>query len=266
LVFRYLDVGGTDSTTYSSSIPFDSFYFVGNGSPTVTDITVTHSRAHNDQIPVRLETTSNVTIEYNCLGPNWNKEVIRGSGNVDSTTIRYNYILNGCQINPDDSSTAGCTAEIALWDGGSYQNNKIYGNILRDTINIGHSNGCIFNGGDGTSNLIGATAVNGLIANNTIIGVLGSDCDVQSLGTNNQVVNNIWYGVGGSTSTSCLSNTCANNQKFTVDPFVSSGTGNVHLVAPTANGTTLAAPYNADLDGQTRGQSGTWDLGAFEKP
>jgi hypothetical protein len=53
------------------------------------------------------------------------------------------------------------------------------------------------------------------------------------------------------------------------DPSVpDNGLANFHLTAAGAtafaNGKTLAAPYNVDIDGNTRGASGSWTIGAYQ--
>jgi len=53
------------------------------------------------------------------------------------------------------------------------------------------------------------------------------------------------------------------------DPFVSDATGNFNLSSETVDahlndGVSLAAPYNLDFAGATRGADGTWERGAFE--
>ncbi len=55
-----------------------------------------------------------------------------------------------------------------------------------------------------------------------------------------------------------------NVQVLTEDPFVAAEAGDFHLVAPTAAGTELPAPYDADLEQNPRGADGVWDRGAHE--
>src|SRR3989338_4879767 len=58
--------------------------------------------------------------------------------------------------------------------------------------------------------------------------------------------------------------TDANRQIASGNPFVSSGAQNFHLNRATNAGVTLPAPYNADPDVRTRGSVGVWDRGAYE--
>ncbi|MBI5537012.1 MAG: right-handed parallel beta-helix repeat-containing protein [Deltaproteobacteria bacterium] len=53
-------------------------------------------------------------------------------------------------------------------------------------------------------------------------------------------------------------------QVITADPFAAAASGDLRLSGPTEPGTTLAAPYDIDLAGQTRAADGVWDRGAYE--
>lgn len=95
------------------------------------------------------------------------------------------------------------------------------------------------------------------------------------------VQNNLWFQTDRFTAvTSCNCSTLVwdhnayfnqsitdadpNAQISSGDPFVGSALENFHLASATAAGATLAAPYNTDQDGTTRGVDGVWDRGAFE--
>jgi hypothetical protein len=53
-------------------------------------------------------------------------------------------------------------------------------------------------------------------------------------------------------------------QLGTADPLINWADGDFHLKAATNAGHTLAAPFNQDMYGNTRGADGTWDRGAIE--
>jgi hypothetical protein len=80
-------------------------------------------------------------------------------------------------------------------------------------------------------------------------------------GSGNVCRNNLWWDTV-SASVSC--STTSNNVDAGANPFVSYAAGNLRLSGATTGGFTLSAPYNADMDGVTRGGDGTWDVGAFE--
>ncbi len=54
------------------------------------------------------------------------------------------------------------------------------------------------------------------------------------------------------------------NASANTSVFVNYNNKDFRLANPTANGSPLAAPYNQDRDGRTRGSDGVWDRGAFE--
>lgn len=51
---------------------------------------------------------------------------------------------------------------------------------------------------------------------------------------------------------------------FPTSNFVNYAVKDFRLAAPTSAGTALAAPFDADPLGNTRGATGVWDRGAFE--
>jgi hypothetical protein len=96
------------------------------------------------------------------------------------------------------------------------------------------------------------------------------------------VQSNLWYNndslTAVNTCSTCASLTWDHNSYFNQsvtdldsnaqitgsNPFVGSSTDNFHLAFATAAGVSLAAPFNTDPDGVTRGVDGVWDRGAFE--
>lgn len=266
MVFRYVDVGGAPSASYSSSNPDHGFYLGGFG-VVLSNWTISRSHIHNvNRVPFQLAGASHITIEYSWLGPNWNKETIRGQVRASNLIIRHNVLKDGCQNGP---AAEGCTADIGIWDGGAgaFDGTQIYGNVIWRTKTQWVSDGVIFVGGDGGVTAAGASANNVQVYNNTI--VTASVTGNQSLrfpGSHSSVVarNNVWY-VSGGASTGCSANVCDNNSVFTSSPFIDAGSGNFHLRSALA-GVALAAEFSTDLCGNSRGADGVWDRGAFEYP
>jgi hypothetical protein len=264
MTFRYVDVGGPAGTAYSASNPRHGFYLGGFGS-VLSNWTISRSHIHNiERIPFQLAGASNITIEYSWIGPNWNKETIRGQIRASNIIIRHNVLKNGCQNGP---AAEGCTADIGMWDGGAgaFDGCQIYGNVIWRTKTQWVSDGVIFIGGDGGATAAGSSANNVLVYNNTIVSASsGGNQTIRFPGSHSGDIarNNIWYITGGA-STGCSANTCDNNSVFTSSPFVDAANGNFRLRSPLA-GVALPSPFNMDLSGSMRGTDGVWDRGAYE--
>ena len=268
VTFRYVDVGGPPSSTFSSSIPDHGFYLGGFGS-VLSNWTISRSHIHNVKLPFQIAGASNIIIEYSKLGPNWNKETIRGQIRASDIIIRHNIMKDGCQGLPGDPTAGGCTAQIAMWDGptGAFDGSEIYGNVISTTKSTFHSDGCIFIGGDGGSTAAGAAANNVVVYNNTLVGIQSGTCNIRFPGSHSGDIarNNLWYGLGAGVSSGCTANTCTNNSNMTSsNPFVNLTAGIFNLIGATVAGTSLPSPYNTDMTGAIRGADGAWDLGAYE--
>lgn len=270
---KHVTAGGAEGTTLTGSEP-DTAYKLSGFRALATDWTFTRCRGHNiaHYAVWHMNGTDSVTIEYCSLDNSWGKEAIRGQIAFKNGVIRFNQFINaGGTASPD-----ACTAEIALWDGssGTFDNNKIYGNIFwrsrggsdfntGGTIVVGGNNN---SGGDAWA---GSPANNTLIYNNTIAGIQGTESGGTSTGgrilvnggTGNEVRNTLWYDINGTPGASA--NTTSNNGEESSNPFVNYATGNFHLSAGIA-GTSLSSPYNLDMEGTTRGGDGTFDRGALE--
>jgi hypothetical protein len=112
------------------------------------------------------------------------------------------------------------------------------------------------------------TAVNVKFYNNTIVGLhtySGLWCGNVS-GSTVWIDNNVWQDNAVAPSFQACSNVGTHNVLNTGGvSFVSEANGNFHLNNDTTAGAALAAPFNVDPDGTTRGADGTWDLGAYQK-
>lgn len=144
--------------------------------------------------------------------------------------------------------------------GFAQDNNTIHGNVFYGQSNDG-TNGVIYSNTGGG----GAPAwSNFSISHNTFYSV-GALPLIAHTGTDSGSVayNNTAYNCPGNFVNGIT--TVANNVKQGSDIFVDGANGDLHLTQETAtNGTTLGSPYNVDMDGVTRGQGTSWDIGAFE--
>jgi hypothetical protein len=260
---KYVDVGGPESNTYSAGNPDKGIYIVGNGT-TLSDFMFDHVYGHNNNFTcMQLVTVDTFVVQNSWFQNNWNKEVIRGFDKCKNGIIRWNTIKNGCQDNPDDSGANGCTAEIAIWDGGAgdFDNNSVYDNVFYDKgLAIDHSDAVILIGGDGAT-WVGSPTTGSKVYNNTIAGIQNGAVNIQVNGTGNEVYNNLFYDVNGTPS--IVPNT-GNNGEVGTNPFVNYSGENFHLASAQTPATSLSSPYDAGLDGVLMSVDGTPDRGAFQ--
>jgi len=264
LTFNYLHVG-TDTTTWATGTDSRSLYLggFGSGATACQNWTFSHGLIQNT-LEVQCAGCSDLLIEKTYFYSGWSKEAIRGQIFGDRVTVRWNVFEDACQMKP--GTTDRCTAEIAAWDGTSFSDWKIYGNVFYKSYkDPQNSNGVVIVGDAGWGGAIGPTTSNSVASNNTIAGFgVNSGTRVIMLegGSGNVVRNNLAY--------DCLepatftANTTSNNFYSTSNPFTNYAGKNFHLSSATTAGTTLASPYNTDMDGNTRGADGTWDIGAYE--
>lgn len=183
---------------------------------------------------------------------------------ANRVTFRYNVFTHsdgtgGLMFDNSDNPTGGGM--------------QVYGNVIY------HPPDDVWSGGNG---FIGSWTVSGfndvLVYNNTFIGVT----DMPTLGelaTNpqrNVAYNNLFYNCNAPNFTLFQTHDYdgfyssgnnageSNGQVGTGNPFVNISGLDFHLTAHTTAGITLAAPYDVDPDGVSRGASGNWDRGAFE--
>lgn len=177
----------------------------------------------------------------------------------DNAVIRYNWFFNNFTDNPGYSH--GGTAIIALTQS---DNCKIYGNIF-DTFSVG----------DGVAGFIDGTGSGNLFYNNTVARSIGASASGAVFGASGSaILNNIFMSnavapnnVAGTENYNAYSGaeSEANGQAALPSSiFVSWSTGDLRLTGHTANGTTLASPYDYDLLGNARGADSVWDRGAFQ--
>lgn len=268
ITIRYSDIGGAEGDSYTGSEPGEAIKSNCFIAGLANDLTIQKNRLHNIAhfALLHLNGVNTCLIEDNWLGPAWGKEAIRGQIALKNCTIRRNWFHNSCGTASPDA----CTAEIAIWDGssGQFDNNEIYGNVIRcNGCDGGTSSVSILVGGNGGS-WAGSPASGTLIFNNTVVGSASTSFNstpsiLVNGGTGNICRNNLWYLVEGSPSTTC--NTASNNGEEASNPFVDHSGGDFHLASALAGVSTDSPAGNStDLAGVTRGGDGAWDRGAFE--
>ena len=187
----------------------------------------------------------------------------QGQGQLTAVIGLFNYFGGGTQL-PSDTLV---------------ENGRIYGNVF------GRSTGA---GTQAISDaLVTVISTGWVFYNNSIYNPSDSGPEGYinihkngAAGTNNIMRNNLFYNVtspSGSiesqdkswvnTSHSLAGTVYVGNE----NPFVDVANLNFRLkttfsgVSPVNVGTNLGAPFNVDLDGNTRGTDGAWDIGAFER-
>lgn len=231
--------------------------------------------------PVLTGSSNNLTLEYSLIAHNRSTPINHGEGWADqgssNITIRYN-------VWRDIEGTAFIDVLCRGTCGAIANNWNIYGNVFT------YTQGNLFNRtgvGDGIIACInGESCSNWNVYNNTVINIpignAGMMCNTCAAGSGNRIVeNNLWFGnlvpVSMNLGTTQNYNTYLNTSdlRFTLSPndtsaigvaspFVDWVNGNFHLLAATAAGIALPAPFNADPDGTIRGADGVWDRGAYE--
>lgn len=263
---RFVEAGNRAYTQTFATGDGNEAVYCGGFSALVQDLIFEDCFFHNGGF-AQLAGVDGVEFTRCVFAAGYAKESIRGQNVAKNGIIRWCIFYNASQTNPDDMPPQGSTADIAIWDDGSsgltsFDNWEIYGNVIWNDKDIAHSGGVIIVGGNGGS-WAGSSASNVKIYNNTIVGIQGAFTAAIILingGSGNEVRNTIWYDCF---STPSANPNTSNNSEESSDPFVNYAGGNFHLAAALA-GTSLSSPYNADMDGVTRGSDGVFDRGAFE--
>ncbi len=275
-----------------------------SGAGTISNVTLAHLYAKATTSDVEkvfiqgsTQQSNSITVSH-CLLDGWQNGIMtshNGAGSWAPTTWEYNVCLtryssssnHGEWLNPNAAPFTNLTVRYCWFEGYSgssgmtgtivanNSNNtsaKIYGNVF---YNLLTGNGII----SGTS---AGSLINAVVHNNTFAYNQGNASDGvnRPLGDGHAsgcvAYNNLFYSSpaddsGGFTRDydwfgsipSGREDTQTNGQTSTSFPFVSST--DLHLIISTNTGTTLASPYNKDMDGNTRGSDGLWDRGAFER-
>lgn len=216
-------------------------------------------------------------VETGSCGSSGNAAI--GADGVDGV-VDGNYVYNvgqaGCGttqgIYPNSGSSGGTTI---------IENNIVFqvsGFGIQSWANTGGDiivNNTVFNTGDGCvvigTDTQGQTNGNDFVANNicyaTPGGIREEGYSSAATGTNNVYEDNLFY---KDTTNYSLQNGLVGTGTVTADPlfvnYTGDQTGNYHLQSNSPAigiGTSTNAP-TADFDGNTRPQSGAWDIGAYE--
>ncbi|MCE5228357.1 hypothetical protein LLG95_02010 [bacterium] len=247
----------------------------------------------NTSVPILTRGVQGMVVEQCWVGPNY--PIYDGyhcegwsDSNSQNVTIRNNRFV-------DIMNTAFITVLTSV--GPLVHNNwSIYGNVfMHDPPNVWNGWGV----GNGIIAVINNnTAVGWRVYNNTIVGTRGWFASIDIPGSNNTVINNIWYQLGtnpqgnptgmGITGADVkggnwffLDNGAAinpgargtNDVLGSGDPFMNWQAGDVRLNPnafgnlPIDSGMVLPAGFNnVDPAGTLRGADGRCDIGAFERP
>ena len=264
----------------------DIFYALGASQ----NVTISYCYLHNVARCHLLTTSMNAfTIEYSKIARNGSggDSIHREAWSArvdDNVVVRYNIF--------EDISN---TAVIALVNGnGNAENWQIYGNVFWRTPGDPSGVSSCIQVKYASPTFV--SAVNWKVYNNAIVNLkgLGAGLSIGG-GSGNVTKNNIWYNnnvniiqfgntshdynwfednhrTGGSCDPFCdLDPTNAGNETNGIhglaDPFVDWENGDFDLTSGTSardNGTDLGTSYDQDAYGNTRGQDGNWDIGAYE--
>lgn len=259
LTVRYVHAGGTPVGNPPTN-GVDFAFKIAGFDEFCSGWTLSRMLVENTITTFHINGSTGGTLEFSYIRNGWSKESVRGQIAMSNWAIRHNIFKDSCQGNPADPTAGACTGIIALFDGGPWDNTKIYGNVFWNTNSVSVQDAIIVIGG--TSE----TPTGGEIYNNTFAGIRNGALTILTRGSA-ACRNNLAYDLGPS-GTTTLGFTCSagasNNSTVGSNPFVNYSGGNFHLSAATAAGISLSSPYNVDMDGNTRGSDGVWDLGAYE--
>jgi hypothetical protein len=258
ITVKYVSIGGADVGNTFTNNEADSAFKSAGFSEFCVDWTLSRNYVHNTHTPYHINGSDVGVIEYSYIAHGFGKEAIRGQIRMSNFTIRHNIFKDSCQGNPADPTGGACTAVIALFDGSSWVNTKIYGNVFYNTTNASVQDAIVVVGG---LPVLDAPTSGAEIYNNTFAGFKEGALQIQVRGSG-ACRNNLSYNMAFAPSYSC--STASNNSHVAANPFVNYSAGNFRLATATAAGVALTSPYNVDMLGNTRGVNAVWDIGAFE--
>ncbi|MBZ5644950.1 MAG: right-handed parallel beta-helix repeat-containing protein [Acidobacteriia bacterium] len=287
-----LDLGtfpGNNGTGSNHDITFTNIDFAGPaGAATFThasydaavmvrmvtaNVLITNCRIHGANNNVWLDLSSGVIFEHTKFYDNvasgssaGHPNMVQYAGN-SNITFRYN-----------DWSNWNTEGLMSWTSGGSL---FVYGNVFHDAFNgafpsviqaqaptgplffynntIANVNGyCVFRPNSPNDWKSGSQARNNIYWNSA---VCAQDAPADS--DYDAVFNDSTASVGAG-DTLTVTQIEAHASTLPASPFVNAAAGNFQLLADTPAGFTLAAPYNVDEFGTTRGANGVWDRGAFQ--
>lgn len=289
VTIQYVEIAGPGYSVSPDTCEQTGVYAV----PNAPNFTFQYSYIHDvTSGPFQMVTDNTVLIQYNLVARNQSTplshaEAIADSGSLN-VTVRYNKWV--------DIVGTGVIVELNPAVTSNSSNWAIYGNLFYWTP--GNPNGRTDGFGNGLVSCQDTRTCTGwVIYNNTIAGCnwtnffnCGIDFAESASGSSVLVQNNLWYNSNSVTMTTAAGITNSHDYNTFVsstgspaephgatgaaNPFVNFGAFDLHLIqdmssASTAGtqwaqGLALPSPFTTDLDGVTRGLSGTWDRGAFE--
>jgi len=239
---------------------------VAPGSNTVNTLIFDHGWIHQYGEAIRTSNWSNCTIQYSGISDMHNDgqqhEDVVFSYPITNFTMRYNKIWGS----PNDG----------IFFFGDEKNTQIYGNVYY------HSGAALITFYEGyTHNVF---IYNNVFENDGTFGDYQPAWLDFSGTMTGEIANNVWENVNkngecpicDTNAYNLSSNVSGETGAFTYTPgsqFVSESpslpaAADFHLTATGATtfgkGKTLAAPFNVDPDGNTRGSGGSWDVGAYQ--
>lgn len=265
ITIQYVCLGTGTITEFDPDNNIASLYLTSYGTP-FTGWTLSHCFSHNGGF-ISLNGVDGVIIEYNHIEQGFGKQAIRGQVLAKNVIIRHNTFIDATQINPNDP-TSGITGEICFWDGSDFDNVEIYGNTFSNS-KLGARNCLIVIGGDGIT-WVGSPGHNSKVYNNTFAGIAdgGSAGGIILNGNNTEAINNLFY---DSAETAVNADTASNNVTSSSDPFIDFNSKDFRIISSTGGtyprnaGTSISGSnYSLDRLGNTRGNDGAWDVGAYE--
>lgn len=266
LTFKHVEMVYTNPT--STATGQDVFYAIYGGNNWTFQNCYMH---HASRVILYTTNVSNITIdkcrlEKNGVNPSSSQHSeIWAARDTHNVVIRHSQIL-------EYRSTGGIIM-------GRANNWEIYGNVFKWNTDMGSTsnNGAI--GSWSSDSTYYATNIK--IYNNTFVdlksGGSGKLFPIYKSASNISAYNNLWYNspsanFGGvvkhdynwfkNSNEGSISE--SHMQTGTGDPFISYSGENYRLNSSTSSGMSLSSPYNADMDGNTRGGDSVWDRGAYE--
>ena len=242
--------GPGGSTPYYHQNSNTGLYEGGYPGPT-TGLIISHCSFHGFQTPIQMNGGTDAIIEYNdfydALTSSSMHTNILWVANFNNMTIRYNKSHN--------YDTEGYLIS------GAYNGNwYVYGNLFYDGVTNG---GLSYPRGIELYDNINSGAAF-YIYNNTCADMnLACIRVMASQPSSGAIRNNLGYGSNSGFDLNNMPNS-NNTVASSSSQFVNYAGRNFHLSSATSAGYALSSPYNTDMDGNTRGADGTWDLGAYE--
>ena len=249
-----------------------------------SNFNISHNYIHEHCVAISIDALSDSVIEHNYIQNGWAKQ---GVCNCDAVATHFSPGPNILRYNtvdafPKDGGTGVFIFGKSPPTGNGDKFWEIYGNVVFNSI---ASNGVFASDGDGELS-------DSVIYNNTIVNCGGSNAGVTyGLGSNNTLFNNIWY--NNKSNTIALGDNHDYNwfydnwrtdrpepewilldpdlmasednaQLGTEDLFIDWQGGDFRLKEATLPGIVFDWMDDIDPDGNTRGEDGVWDRGAFE--